>query len=78
MTDNVVSFPGVNGPEKSENEITPEKVLAAADGRYDQLILIGRVKGQSKYECVSTIDIEDTLYHVTRIQHKLNILLDGT
>jgi len=78
MTDNVVSFPGVNGLEKSENEITPEKVIAAADGRYDQLILIGRVKGQSKYECVSTIDIEDTLYHVTRIQHKLNILLDGT
>lgn len=78
MTDNVVSFPGVNGPEKNEKEITPEKVLSAAEDRYDQLILIGRVKGQSKYECVSTIDIEDTLYHVTRIQHKLNIMLDGT
>ena len=78
MTDNVVSFPGVNETEKNENEITPEKVIAAADGRYDQLILIGRVKGATKYECVSTIDIEDTLYHVRRIQHKLNILLDGT
>lgn len=78
MTDNVITFPGANTPEEPENEITPEKVIESARDRYDQLILIGRVKGQSKYECVSTIDIEDTLYHVTRIQHKLNILLDGT
>ena len=28
------------------------------------------------YECVSTIDIPETLFHVTRIQHRLNIFLD--
>ena len=77
MDDNVVSFPGVNGAKKDEDEITPEKVLEAAEGKYDQLILVGRVKGTLRYECVSTVDIEETLYHVTRIHHKINMLLDG-
>jgi hypothetical protein len=76
MDDNVVDFPGVNGAKKDEDEITPEKVLEAAEGKYDQLILVGRVKGTLRYECVSTVDIEETLYHVTRIHHKINMLLD--
>jgi len=76
MDDNVVDFPGVNGTKKDEDEITPEKVLEAAEGKYDQLILVGRVKGTLRYECVSTVDIEETLYHVTRIHHKINMLLD--
>ena len=77
LSDNVVTFPGVESVEKNNDEVTPEKVLAAAQDRYDELILIGRTKGSNKYECVSTIDIEDTLYHVSRIQHRLNVLLDG-
>jgi hypothetical protein len=76
MDDNVVSFPGVNGAKKDEDDLTPEKVLEAAEGKYDQLILVGRVKGTLRYECVSTVDIEETLYHVTRIHHKINMLLD--
>ena len=76
MDDNVVDFPGVNGVKKDEDEITPEKVLEAAEGKYDQLILVGRVKGTLRYECVSTVDIEETLYHITRIHHKINMLLD--
>jgi hypothetical protein len=76
MDDNVVDFPGVNGAKKDEDEITPEKVLEAAEGKYDQLILVGRVKGTLRYECVSTVDIEETLYHITRIHHKINMLLD--
>ena len=76
MDDNVVDFPGVNGAKKDEDEITPEKVLEAAEGKYDQLILVGRVKGTLRYECVSTVDIEETLYHVTRIHHKINMPLD--
>jgi hypothetical protein len=76
MDDNVVSFPGVNGAKKDEDDLTPEKVLEAAEGKYDQLILVGRVKGTLRYECVSTVDIEETLYHITRIHHKINMLLD--
>jgi cystathionine beta-lyase family protein involved in aluminum resistance len=76
MTDNIVLFPGADAPEKDENEITPEKVLKAAHDRYDELILIGRTKGTNKYECVSTTDIPETLFHVTRIQHRLNVFLD--
>jgi len=76
MDDNVVDFPGVNGANKDEDDLTPEKVLEAAEGKYDQLILVGKIKGSSKYECISTLDIEETLYHVTRIHHKINMLLD--
>lgn len=76
MTDNIVLFPGADAPEKDDNEITPEKVLNAAHDRYDELILIGRTKGTNKYECVSTIEIPETLFHITRIQHRLNIFLD--
>jgi hypothetical protein len=74
MDDNVVDFPNVN--KKDEDDLTPEKVLEAAEGKYDQLILVGKVKGSSKYECISTLDIEETLYHVTRIHHKINMLLE--
>ncbi len=77
MADNIVTFPGVDAPSKDENEITPEKVLHAAHDRYDELVLIGRVKGTGKYECVSTIEIPETLFHITRIQHRLNLFLDG-
>ncbi len=77
MTDNIVAFPGSETPGKSEDEITPEKVLHAAHDRYDELILIGRNKDTNKYECVSTIEIPETLFHITRIQHRLNLFLDG-
>lgn len=78
MTDNIVAFPGVDAGQKEKNEITPEKVLDAARDRYDELILIGRTKNGSKYECVSTIEIPETLFHITRIQHRLNLFLDGS
>lgn len=74
MSDNVVNFPGTSHPEK--DEITPEKIMEAAKDRYSELILIGRTKEAHVYECVSTIDIPETLYHVTRIQHRLNVFLD--
>lgn len=77
MTDNVIAFPGSGGAEKDENRMDPEVVLDAAKDRYDELILIGRTKCGGKYECVSTIEIPDTLFHITRIQHRLNLLLDG-
>lgn len=77
MTDNIVAFPGVENPAKNEDAITPEKVLDAAKDRYDELILIGRTKNGNKYECVSTIEIPETLFHITRIQHRLNLFLDG-
>lgn len=76
MPDNVVTFPGTEAKGNKESEVTPEKILAAAQDRYEELIIIGRIKGGDKYECVSSIDIEDTLYHVARINYKLNVLLD--
>jgi hypothetical protein len=41
------------------------------------LILIGKNKETNTYECVSSMDIPETLYHVTRIHHRLNVFLDG-
>lgn len=79
MTDNVVVFPGADAPTTNTEEarVTPESIMEAAQDRYEELIMIGRTKGTSRYECVSTIDIPDTLYHITRIQHRLNLYLDG-
>lgn len=76
MTDNIVHFPGTS-PEDKGNEVTPETIMAAAKDRYSELILIGRTKESSTYECVSSMDIPETLYHVTRIHHRLNMFLDG-
>ena len=76
MTDNIVHFPGTTLEEKGK-EVTPETMMDAAKDRYSELILIGRTKDTSTYECVSSMDIPETLYHVTRIQHRLNVFLDG-
>lgn len=76
MTDNIVHFPGTT-PEEKGKEVTPETMMDAAKDRYSELILIGRTKDTSTYECVSSMDIPETLYHVTRIQHRLNVFLDG-
>lgn len=76
MSDNIVHFPGTT-PEEKGKEVTPETMMDAAKDRYSELILIGRTKDTSTYECVSSMDIPETLYHVTRIQHRLNVFLDG-
>lgn len=76
MTDNVVHFPGTT-PESSEESVTPETIIKAAADRYSDLILIGKNKTTGNYECVSSLDIPETLFHVTRIHHRLNLFLDG-
>ena len=78
MSDNVVNFPGYSLSDEEKNQITPETIMEAAKDRYSELILIGRTKDTSTYECVSSIDIPETLYHVTRIHHRLNLFLDGS
>jgi len=77
MTDNVVLFPGTEAPESDKPVVTPELIMERAAGRYSELIIIGKTKDTSRYECVSTIDIPSTLYHITRIHHRLNTYLDG-
>lgn len=77
MSDNVVNFPGYSLPDEEKNQITPETIMDAARDRYSELILIGRTKDSSTYECVTTVDIPEALYHITRIQHRLNLFLDG-
>jgi hypothetical protein len=76
MSDNIVQFPGTS-PDEPENSVTPETIIDAARDRYSELILIGKNKETNTYECVSSMDIPETLYHVTRIQHRLNLFLDG-
>lgn len=77
MTDNIVNFPGTSLPESERAAVTPETMMEAAKDRYTELILIGRTKDSNKYECVSSMDIPETLYHITRIKHRLNLYLDG-
>lgn len=75
MTDNIVAFPGTEKP--SEERITPERIMEAAQDRYDEVILIGKTKADGRYECVSTMSVPETLYHVGRIEHRLNMFLDA-
>lgn len=77
MTDNIVRFPGVDEPDTSKPEVTVESVLDAARDRYEEIILIGRTKSTGLYECVSTTEVTETFFHITRIQHRLNLFLDG-
>jgi hypothetical protein len=77
VTDNVVRFPGTDEPSSPESNVTVESVLDAARDRYDDVILIGRNKGTGMYECVSTTEVTETFFHITRIQHRLNLFLDG-
>jgi hypothetical protein len=77
VTDNVVHFPGTTVVEGDKPDVTPETIMEAAKDRYSELIMIGRNKLTNTYECVSTIDIPETLYHITRIHHRLNLHLDG-
>lgn len=76
MTDNIVHFPGTT-PDEPDKSVTPETIIDAARNRYSELILIGKNKETNTYECVSSMDIPETLYHVTRIHHRLNVFLDG-
>ena len=77
MTDNIVKFPGAELPDHPKNLVTADSIIEAAKGRYEDLILIGRPTGSGTYECVSTSDVSETLYHVVRVQHRLNVFLDG-
>lgn len=76
MSDNIVQFPGTT-PEEQGSDVTPDTIITAAAGRYSELVLIGKNKETGNYECVSSMDIPETLYHVARIQHRLNLFLDG-
>lgn len=78
MTDNIVLFPGAEKPEADEDRITPEQIMDSAKDRYDDIIIIGRTKGTSRYECVTTLDMSEALFHIVRIQHRLNLYLDGS
>ena len=75
MSDKIVTFPGTN--KKKDDRITVEEVIEAVDNRYDEVILIGRSKRDGKYECVSTLDVAESLFHISRVQHSLHLVLDG-
>lgn len=77
MTDNIVRFPGAEEPDAQKPDVTVESVLDAARDRYEEVILIGRTKGTGMYECVSTTEVTETFFHITRIHHRLNLFLDG-
>lgn len=75
MSDNIVQFPGTTS-EESGPDVTPETIMNAAKDRYSELIILGKSKETGVYECVSTMDIPETLYHITRVHHRLNVFLD--
>jgi len=74
--DNIVSFPGVEKPE-GEGEaprVSADKLLEAAIGQYDDVIIIGM--GPRKSQCVSSVAVQDAIYELSRAIYKLHIFMD--
>ena len=70
--DKIVKFPGTNGPEKTpeEKRVSADDVLAAALGKYDDVVLIGI--GPGKAQCISTVPIQLAVYELSRAIHRIH------
>jgi hypothetical protein len=71
--DNVVSFPGTNGPEKEakeESRVTANDVLKAAMGAFDDVVVIGIAPG--KAQCISTLRPEYAVFELSRAIHRIH------
>jgi hypothetical protein len=70
--DKIVNFPGTNGPEKTpeEKRVNADDVLAAALGKYDDVVLIGI--GPGKAQCISTVPIQLAVYELSRAIHRIH------
>lgn len=75
--DNVVEFPG-----KSENtssikmteRASADEILELAKGKFEDVIIIGMNPGGSK--CISSIDVEESIFQLSRAIYKLHGALD--
>lgn len=70
--DKIVNFPGTNGPEKTpeERRVNVDDVLAAAAGKYDDVVLIGISPG--KAQCISTLPLKLAIYELSRAIHRIH------
>jgi len=75
--DNVVAFPGTNGPEtdsSKEKEVCADDILAAALGQFDDVVLIGI--GPGKARCISTMPLQLAVFELSRAIHRIHAQSD--
>lgn len=73
--DNVVSFPGTNGPEKNEDSgVSADEVLAAALGQFEDVVIIGIGPGKAK--CISTLPLQLAVFELSRAIHRIHAQSD--
>lgn len=73
MTDeNIVNFPGTNGPEKREEKprVTADDVLMAALGEFEDVIVIG--VGLNKAKCISSLPLQLAVFELSRAIHRIH------
>lgn len=70
--DNIVSFPGTNGPEakEDEKEVSADDVLSAALGQFDDVVIIGI--GPGKARCISTMPLQLAVFELSRAIHRIH------
>ena len=70
--DKIVNFPGTNGPEKTpeEKRVTADDILAAALGKYEDVVMIGI--GPGKAQCISTMPMQWTIFELSRAIHRIH------
>lgn len=70
--DKVVNFPGTNGPDKTEDskEISPDEVLLAAMGQFEDVVIIGIGPGKAK--CISTMPLQLAVFELSRAIHRIH------
>ena len=74
MTDNIVNFPGVDGPGEKQ-EFSADDALTKCLGKYEDLIIIGITA--DKAQCVSTVLLDEAIYELSRAQHMLHRYIDA-
>ena len=75
MTDNILRFPGSEGPEESRQEFTADDALTKCIGKFDAVIIIGL--NDNKAQCVSSVPLDEAIYELSRAIHILHRYIDA-
>lgn len=78
MTDNVVEFPGGKIVTKGDNDtpmMSADEAFEAYKGQFESVIMIG-IKGTDA-KLVSTVELDTTMYELSRAMHILHRCIDS-
>ena len=71
MSDNVIGWGGI-----TRLDIDPDKVLTAAGGKLESVLIVGFTKEGDEYFASSKADAEYPIYMMERAKHRLMTIID--